>query len=621
MFRRQPILPEGRLYGLLWGIPPEFGGMTSAALQRASAFAEVDKRVVEILTLSPRMNPKRRRSALLASKKIGRRVHIRNLWSELRTMPDKQIVRLRGTTKQPITTVGERPSITGAAESTRSDDNGNILQIDQYRRDGSLLAIDRLDTRRRGHLGGRQITVFDRKGKAAAQWGSEADFYHSWIDWVVGDRTATIISDSSPVGGMMHGYRRDNVTVTQVLHNPHLRDPTGSPYGLLPPAKKEILTHLDRYDLVTTLTEEQRTDMLESCMAVDKIQTVSNMYEGPVVERIEARPPGQGVMVGRLVRQKRVDHAIEAMALVHEAHPTATLDIYGDGSHSPQLASLISDLGVGDTVRLHGYDADARARFQHASFSVLSSRFEGQGLVLLESLAAGCIPIAYDVPYGPSDIITHGVNGFLVPAGDPAELAATIAHVISLSPRELNSMRTAAVSRVADFAPEVITRRWRDALCEAAATKTADRKFRVRATLRDAHATGQGIHLAIEVVLDTSDALDRALVSWVGRKTTAYGRVLATIDTEAQTHRVRALLPYHRFTAVGRGLLDVFMDVSVAGTSRRVRITAAGLEQAVGSGPAEIYATQHGNVSIRLHPGRDRTVGQDTADRDTTPTD
>ena len=67
--------------------------MTSAALQRASAFAEVDKRVVEIRTLSPWMNPKRRRSALLASKKIGRRVDIRNLWSELRTMPEKQIIR------------------------------------------------------------------------------------------------------------------------------------------------------------------------------------------------------------------------------------------------------------------------------------------------------------------------------------------------------------------------------------------------------------------------------------------------------------------------------------------------------------------------------------------------
>src|SRR5699024_10183392 len=112
-------------------------------------------------------------------------------------------------------------------------------------------------------------------------------------------------SDSSPIGGMMHGYRRDNVTLIQVLHNPHLKDPTGSPYGLLPPAKKEILTHLDRYDLVTTLTEGQRRDMLDSCLAVGKIETVSNMYDGPIVERIGPRPPGRGVMVGRLVRQKR----------------------------------------------------------------------------------------------------------------------------------------------------------------------------------------------------------------------------------------------------------------------------------------------------------------------------
>ncbi|WP_198394235.1 glycosyltransferase [Brevibacterium yomogidense] len=584
--------------------------MTSAALQRASQFAEVDKRVVEILTLSPQMDPKRRRAALLASKKIGRRVRIRNLWTDLRRMTDKQISRLQGTAKRPITHVGEQLPTTGTAEPMRSDDSGNILQVDRYRRDGSLLAIDRRDARRRGHLGGRRITVFDRKGNASAQWEAEADFYHSWIDWVVDDRPATIISDSSPIGGMMHGYRRDNVILIQVLHNPHLKDPTGSPYGLLPPAKKEILTHLDRYDLVTTLTEGQRRDMLDSCLAVGKIQTVSNMYDGPIAERIGPRPTGRGVMVGRLVRQKRVEHAIEAMALVHETHPTAVLDIFGDGIHRQRLASLINDLEIGDAVRLHGYDADARAQFEHASFSILSSRFEGQGLVLLESLAAGCIPIAYDVPYGPSDIITHGVNGFLVPAGDTTELAATVKHVISLGNQELTGMREAALSRVADFAPNVITRRWRDVLCEAAAAKTADKEFRVRAILRDAYATDQGIHLALEVVLDTWDALDRALVAWVGRKTPAYGRVLASIETEAQTSRVHAVLPYDRFTAAGKGLLDVFLDVSVAGTLRRVRITAAGLEQAVGSGPAEIYATQHGNASIRLHTGRGRTADQ-----------
>ena len=605
MFRRPPLLPEGRLYGLLWGIPQEFGGMTSAALQRASQFAEVDRRVVEILTLSPQMDPKRRRAALLASKKINRRVRIRNLWTDLRSMSYKQISRLQGTAARPIAPVGEQLPTTGAADPMRSDDSGNILQVDRYRRDGSLLAIDRRDVRRRGHLGGRRITVFDRKGNASAQWESEADFYHSWIDWVIDGRPATIISDSSPIGGMMHGYRRDNVTLIQVLLNPHLKDPTGSPYGLLPPAKKEILTHLDRYDLVTTLTEGQRRDMLDSCLAVGKIQTVSNMYDGPIAERIGPRPPGRGVMVGRLVRQKRVEHAIEAMALVHETHPTAVLDIFGDGTHRQRLASLINDLEIGDTARLHGYDADARAQFEHASFSILSSRFEGQGLVLLESLAAGCIPIAYDVPYGPSDIITHGVNGFLVPPGDTDGLAATIKHLMSLNSPELESIRRAGLDRVADFAPAVITQVWARVISDARAAKTEEGEVRVRAELNDAHMVEGDIDLTVDLELESVEAIDCALVAWIGRKSTAYGRAPATLEGRAPHFRLRALLPRDRFTDIGRGLLDVFVDVIAGGTPRRTRIGAAELQQPVGHSPAELYATKYKNLSIRLRPVAD----------------
>lgn len=606
MFRRTPLLPEGRLYGLLWGIPKEFGGMTSVALQRASSFAAMDRRAVELLTLSPRMNPTRRRAALLASNTISRRVRIRNLWTDLKSMSDRQLVRFQAIPTRPFDPVEELLPATGGGESSRTDDKGNTLQVDRYRKDGSLLAVDRSDARRRGRIGGRQITVFDRKGAIVAQWGSEAEFYHSWIDWVIGDHAATIISDSSPVGGMMHGYRRHNVTVAQVLHNPHLKDPSGSPHGLLPAAKKEILTNLDRYDLVTTLTEDQRRDMLAASMAVDRIRTVPNAYDGPVIERADARPRGRGVMVGRLVRQKRVDHAIEAMASVREAHPDATLDVYGDGSHEPRLVELIAERGIGSTVRLHGYHAQARAQFRRASFSVLSSRFEGQGLVLLESLAAGCIPIAYDVPYGPSDIITHGVDGFLVPDGDTAGLAAAIGHVISLSPRELSIMRTAAVRRVANFTPAAITRRWAEVLHEARAAKPVDREIRGRARLQGGHAVGTGIRLAVDLELDTPVAIDHALISWVGRRTAAYGRVPAVVDALEEGLRVTALLPYERFSALGRGLLDVFVDVSAGGASRRIRVAGPGLDRVIGAGPAEVYATQHGNLSIRLHPGRSR---------------
>ena len=79
-----------------------------------------------------------------------------------------------------------------------------------------------------------------------------------------------------------------------------------------------------------------------------------------------------------------------------------------------------------ERVRLHGHDPHARNHFARSSFSLLTSRTEGQSLTIVESMAHGCIPIAYDIDYGPSDIITDGVDGFLVPAGRPDALRSRV---------------------------------------------------------------------------------------------------------------------------------------------------------------------------------------------------
>src|SRR5699024_11936079 len=93
----------------------------------------------------------------------------------------------------------------------------------------------------------------------------------------------------------------------------------------------------------------------------------------------------------------------------------ATADIYGVADESQEsLQTLIQGLNTADSIALRGYDPRARQRFEDSSFTLLTSEYEGQGLVLLESMAAGCIPIAYDIKYGPADIITDGVDGFLV---------------------------------------------------------------------------------------------------------------------------------------------------------------------------------------------------------------
>jgi hypothetical protein len=67
---------------------------------------------------------------------------------------------------------------------------------------------------------------------------------------------------------------------------------------------------------------------------------------------------------------------------------------------------------------------------------------------------------------------------------------------------------------------------------------------------------------------------------------------------------VDVVLPHTRFQDLGRGLLDVFVDVRTGGVTHRLRVSAPDLPQSVGDGPAEFYATRYGNLSIRLHPDR-----------------
>src|SRR5699024_6810119 len=111
---------------------------------------------------------------------------------------------------------------------------------------------------------------------------------------------------------------------------------------------------------------------------IDNLVTVSNSYTGGVGTDGEQRARARGVVVARLTRVKRLDHAVRAV--VRTRVMGVTLDIYGNGRTERSLRKLITDLGVSGRVRLRGYDPRARERFADASFTVLTSAFEGQAV-------------------------------------------------------------------------------------------------------------------------------------------------------------------------------------------------------------------------------------------------
>ena len=93
--RPQQVLPAGNYYTVLWRIPETFGGLTSVALERSSAFARQDNRPIEILTFSPNNSGKEREQKLKAEGRLDDRVSILNIWEDLGTWSDDELARMK----------------------------------------------------------------------------------------------------------------------------------------------------------------------------------------------------------------------------------------------------------------------------------------------------------------------------------------------------------------------------------------------------------------------------------------------------------------------------------------------------------------------------------------------
>jgi glycosyltransferase involved in cell wall biosynthesis len=106
-----------------------------------------------------------------------------------------------------------------------------------------------------------------------------------------------------------------------------------------------------------------------------------------------------------------------------------------------------------------------------ASLFVLSSRFEGFGMVIVEALSKGLPVVSFDCPRGPGEILHQRVDGILVPAGDVGALAQGILELIEDEPRRREYGRAARASASA-YDVDAIAERWEELLRAAAKTES-----------------------------------------------------------------------------------------------------------------------------------------------------
>lgn len=185
--------------------------------------------------------------------------------------------------------------------------------------------------------------------------------------------------------------------------------------------------------------------------------------------------PNRFVAVGRLDQQKGFDLLVEAFAL-HVARGPADgtpdrLTIHGEGPERVRLEALIRERGLDDRIDLPGRTERPGAWLARGGTFVLPSRFEGFPNVLVEALAAGLPAVAFDCPWGPSELI-DGNNGILVPAGDVEALADAMTRVARDADLR-GRLAAAAATSVAPLSPERILALWDEALATALARRNS----------------------------------------------------------------------------------------------------------------------------------------------------
>jgi glycosyltransferase involved in cell wall biosynthesis len=191
-------------------------------------------------------------------------------------------------------------------------------------------------------------------------------------------------------------------------------------------------------DVVLAVSERDRQQMIDvERIPAECIRVLPNGIPAPSERGSSVRselgvPPEAGLIgaVGRLYPQKGYDDLVRAVALLKESYggPFRCV-IVGHGPEEGRLRALIDELGVAGEVQLAGRREDIADVVRALDIAVLSSKYEGMPLAILEYMAGGAAIVATAVG-GVPELIEDGVHGLLVRPEDPGELAAAMRRLL-----------------------------------------------------------------------------------------------------------------------------------------------------------------------------------------------
>ena len=227
-------------------------------------------------------------------------------------------------------------------------------------------------------------------------------------------------------------------------------------YGFLRRIQYAWYNHFaSKADRVVALTQKDALEWSRKALNAVCIPNIVNLNPTGLLSRQDSK---SAICVARFTRQKDFESLLSVWSAVNAKYPDWTLDIYGEGEDEAEIRSRIAQSEA--KVMIHKPTSAIYAKYVNSSFLLLTSLYEPFGLVLPEAMSCGLPVVAFDCPYGPGEIISDGIDGFLVQNRDVQAFALRVCQLIEDVDLRLR-MGASAVQASQRYQDDLIMPRWK----------------------------------------------------------------------------------------------------------------------------------------------------------------
>lgn len=303
-------------------------------------------------------------------------------------------------------------------------------QCDEYNRyftkDGfNYLTNDKLN---------KKFILKDKATGMSYEFNSKTQFLYHFLEEICLNREKPfIVCDSTS-----HWYDANVISLKDAYKIGSMH---GSPFVGYNPKNKinkniKHLKYFDNINRLVLLTNDLKNDLKDKYDS-NKLVVIPNFVSEDNLDYEPVKKDLNKIAVfSRISHEKQISHAIKAFDIVTKQNDNAILEIYGGASNPDEekedkkIKNLVKELKLEDKVIFKGFTSDIAEPMRKSLATLLTSKYEGLPLSILESMTNSTAVISYDCYYGPSELISNDVDGILIEQDNIDQLAQSILRLL-----------------------------------------------------------------------------------------------------------------------------------------------------------------------------------------------